>query len=228
MSSSNNNKLNSNNKLNPKLSLNEKLDLILKNQQTILDNEAKILGEEEKILEKEEEIKRLEEEEMSNEQNYHSKEEGSLESLLALQQKLQNESKKSMRKITKKDFFKGFIGAFIGVMSHFAFLKAVSISEDLTFTRATALFIVAGIIIITMLYFTGFKQIRNKFVLNFIPLRATILYGVSIFTILFVNFLFGQIYDYSFFALYNLVAANIILAVIGAGTADLIGRVEED
>ena len=211
-----------------KLSLNDKLDIILKNQQTILENEAKILGEEEKILQKEEEIEQLEREEMTNEKNYHTQEEGSLESLLALQQQLENESKKSMRKITKKDFFKGFIGAFIGVMSHFAFLKAVSISEDLTFTRATALLIVAAIIIVTMLYFTGFRQIRNKFVFNFIPLRATILYGVSIFTILFVNFLFGQIQDFSFLGLYNLVAANIILAVIGAGTADLIGRVEED
>ena len=210
------------------LSLNDKLDIILKNQQTILENEAKILGEEEKILQKEEEIEQLEREEISNEKNYHTKEEGSLESLLALQQQLEAESKKGMRKITKKDFFKGFIGAFIGVMSHFAFLKAVSISEDLTFMRATALLIVAAIIIVTMLYFTGFRQIRNKFVFNFIPLRATILYGVSIFTILFVNFLFGQIYDYSFLGLYNLVAANIILAVIGAGTADLIGRVEED
>ena len=213
---------------NNKLSLNAKLDLILKNQETILENEAKILGEEEKILQKEEEIEQLEREEINNEKKYHTQEEGSLESLLALQQKLEVESKKSMRKITKKDFFKGFIGAFIGVMSHFAFLKAVSISEDLTFMRATALLIVAAIIIITMLYFTGFRQIRNKFVFNFIPLRATILYGVSIFTILFVNFLFGQIYDYSFMGLYNLVAANIILAVIGAGTADLIGRVEED
>lgn len=210
------------------LSLNDKLDIILKNQQTILENEAKILGEEEKILQKEEEIEQLEREEITNEKSYHAKEEGSLESLLALQQQLEAESKKGMRKITKKDFFKGFIGAFIGVMSHFAFLKAVSISEDLTFVRATALLIVAAIIIVTMLYFTGFRQIRNKFVFNFIPLRATILYGVSIFTILFVNFLFGQIHDYSFFGLYNLVAANIILAVIGAGTADLIGRVEED
>ncbi|MFT4244875.1 MAG: hypothetical protein ACMXYB_05470 [Candidatus Woesearchaeota archaeon] len=211
-----------------KLSLNAKLDLILKNQETILQNEAKILGREEKILQKEEEIEQLEREEMTNEKNYHTQEEGSLESLLALQQQLENESKKSMRKITKKDFFKGFIGAFIGVMSHFAFLKAVSISEDLTFSRATALLIVAAIIIVTMLYFTGFRQIRNKFVFNFIPLRATILYGVSILTILFVNFLFGQIQDFSFMGLYNLVAANIILAVIGAGTADLIGRVEED
>lgn len=79
-----------------------------------------------------------------------------------------------------------------------------------------------------MLYFTGFRQIRKKLLFNFLPLRATILYGVSIITIIFVNFLFGQISEYTIINLYNLVAANIILAVIGAGTADLIGRVEED
>lgn len=219
---------NASSKQTKKLSLNEKLDLILQNQQTILENEARILGEEEKILQKEEEIEQLEKEEINNEKKYHSQEEGTLESLMALQQKLERESKNSMRRITKKDFFKGFIGAFIGVMSHFAFLKAVDVSVELSFIRATALYIVAAIIIITMLYFTGFRQIRKKLLFNFLPLRATILYGVSIITIIFVNFLFGQISEYTIINLYNLVAANIILAVIGAGTADLIGRVEED
>lgn len=211
-----------------KLTLNQKLDTILNNQKKILENEAKILGDEEKILQKEEQIENLENQELENENKEFKQGKGTYDSLLELQKKLESQNKKSLQKITKKDFFKGFIGAFIGVMSHFAFLKAVDISYDLSFTRASALFIVAAIIIVTMLYYTGFQRVKKKLLLNFIPLRASILYFVSIITILFVNFLFGQIQDYSIMALYNLIAANIILAVIGAGTADLIGRVEEE
>lgn len=208
--------------------LNEKLDTILRNQKKILSNEAKILGEEEKILEKEEHIESLEDEELIKEDREFEQGKGTYDSLLELQKKLESQNKKSLQKVTKKDFFKGFIGAFIGVMSHFAFLKAVDVSYELSFLRATALFIVAAVIIVTMLYYTGFQRVRKKLLLHFIPLRASILYFVSIITILFVNFLFGQIQNYSFMTLYNLIAANIILAVIGAGTADLIGRAEEE
>ncbi|MFP4402057.1 MAG: hypothetical protein ACLFPL_02400 [Candidatus Nanoarchaeia archaeon] len=215
-------------KTTPKTDMNSKLDKMLKNQEIIIENEQKILGEEARIISKEEEIENFEREEFSKEESEIHDEKTALDGLLELQQKLENHSKQSMRKITKKDFFKGFIGSFIGVISHFAFIKAVDVSAELSFTRASALYVVAAVIIITMLYYTGFKQIQKRLIFSFIPLRATILYVVSIFTILFVNFLFGQIESYQPLDLYNLIAANIILAVIGAGTADLIGRVEEE
>ncbi len=61
------------------------------------------------------------------------------------------------------------------------------------------------------------------------PLRATILYLVSIFAILFVNFIFGKFYPpYNFLEIYNVVGTTIILAVLGAGTADLIGNVHSE
>lgn len=203
-----------------KMTLNEKLDKILENEEKILENEKKILGEEE-------EIRKLEEQELQKETQELEQGKDALESLKDLQKTIDESSKKAIRKITKRDFLKGFIGAFIGVMSHFAFTKAVTIATELSFFRATALYIVALVIILSMLYYTGFKNVQKNLVFNFLPLRATILYIVSIFTILFVNLLFGQIQDYSILGLYNLVAANIILAVIGAGTADLIGKMEE-
>jgi uncharacterized membrane protein len=61
------------------------------------------------------------------------------------------------------------------------------------------------------------------------PLRATILYAVSILAILIVNLLFGKFhYPYQFLEIYNIVGATIILAVLGAGTADLIGNTGGD
>ena len=200
--------------------LNKKLDQILKNQETILENERKILGEEQ-------EIKELGMQELEKENLELSQGENTLQSLEELQNSIKEGSRRTVRKITKRDFVKGFIGAFIGVMSHFAFTKAVYIAEGLNFIRSTYLYIVALIIILAMLYYTGFRNIQRQTVLKFLPMRATILYGVSIFTILFVNLLFDQIVNYSFLGLYNLVAANIILAVIGAGTADLIGKMED-
>lgn len=201
--------------------LNAKLDKILKNQELILDNERKILGEEE-------EIKELERQEIEKENLELTQNENTLQSLEELQKSIQESSRKTVRKITKRDFLKGFIGAFIGVMSHFAFTKAVSIAEHLTVIRATYLYIVALLIIIAMLYYTGFRNIQKQTVLKFLPMRATILYFVSIFTIIFVNLLFAQIESFAFWDVYKLVGANIILAVIGAGTADLIGKMEED
>lgn len=201
--------------------LNKKLDKILKNQEVILENERKILGEEQ-------EIKELEMQELEKENLELSQGENTLQSLEDLQNSIKESSRKTVRKITKRDFLKGFIGAFIGVMSHFAFTKAVDIAAHLTIIRATYLYIVALVIIISMLYYTGFRNIQKQTVFKFLPMRATILYCVSIITVLFVNILFAQIQSFAFWDLYRLVGANIILAVIGAGTADLIGKMGDD
>lgn len=200
--------------------LNKKLDLILKNQDLILKNERKILSKEENIEELEEELK--------SEDSVQKSEEETLQRLNLLQNKLKNTIESPIKKVTKRDVFKGFIGAFVGVMSHFAFSKAIDIANELSFLRATILYIVAFIIIVIMLYYTGFKKVEKKIILQFIPLRATVLYTVSIITIILVNLLFGKIhFPINFMEIYTIIAANAILAVIGAGTADLIGRIEE-
>ena len=200
------------------LSLNEKIDLILKNQQKILTNEKKILGEELKI----EELEKLG---LEKEQELKSGEDNALEELKLLQSSLKKNMSSPMKNITKRDIFKGFIGAFIGVMSHFAFTKAVSIAVDISFFRATVLYLVAFAIISVMLYYTGFREIQKRVFLRFMPLRATVLFTVSVFTVLFVNLLFGTlVFPFTFYEAYTLVGASIILAVMGAGAADLLGR----
>lgn len=205
---------------NTKVSINEKLDLILKNQTQILKNEKKIIGEEEKI----EKFETLE----LKEENVALKDDKEiLDELNKLEKQLKKASNSPIKNITKRDIVKGFIGAFIGVMSHFAFSKASEIATTLTFIRATIIYIVAFIIIIVMLFYTGFRTVEKSLVLKFMPIRAMVLYSVSIITIIFVYLLFGKLHFESFSDIYILVSASIILAVMGAGTADLIGRGED-
>ena len=214
-------KLKANPKLGPsKNSLNEKLDLIIQNQKKILDNEAKILGTEQ-------EIKELEEQDLAQDKQVTKSEEQTLDELEKIEAKLNQSIRKPLKHVTKRDLFKGFIGAFVGVMGHFAFSKAADLAKDLTLWQTTNLYIVAAFIITIMLYYTGFRAIEKQIVLQFMPLRAVTLYSVSIFTILLVNLLFGKIhFPLDFTEIYKLVGASIILAVMGAGTADLLGKVE--
>jgi len=77
------------------------------------------------------------------------------------------------------------------------------------------------------LYFSGFRKITDDFVIKIMPLRAVILYCVSILTVILVLFLYGKIsFATPFKEIFNSIASISILAVIGAGTADLIGKNE--
>jgi uncharacterized membrane protein len=201
--------------------LNKKLDLLLKNQKKILKFEEKILGEEKKLEE-------LEEKDLEGDVKTIQTEEEALRELANLKKTLQKSKTSAIKKITIKDMVKGFIGSFIGVMSHLTFTKAASIAPTLSLTRASLIYIVSIIILIGMLYYTGFRKVEKKIVLRFVPLRVVVLFSVAILSILFVNLLFGKLhFPITFIELYKLVSANMILAVMGAATADLIGRVEE-
>ncbi|MFW6026953.1 MAG: hypothetical protein ACOCRX_11505 [Candidatus Woesearchaeota archaeon] len=158
--------------------------------------------------------------------NFHSEEEA-LKELEKIEKQINKGFNSPMTKITKRDVFKGFIGAFIGMLGHFAFIKAFDISLDLTYARATLFYTIAFFMIVIMLYYTGFKQVKKKLLFNFLPIRAVVLYLVSILAILFLNLIYGKIYfPIDIGQIYKLVSASIILAVIGAGTADLLGKIE--
>lgn len=202
------------------VSLNDKLDIILSNQKKILKNEERILGEEVKIEE-------FETRELNDDNLMEKSEEDILKELSHLENEFKTSFSHPLKKITKRDIVKGFIGAFVGVMSHFAFSKAADIAITLEPWRSTVLYVVAFFIITIMLYYTGFRNIEKHLIVKFMPIRATLLYLVSILTIIFVNALFGKLhFPVSFLEMYNLVGASIIIAVMGAGTADLIGRSE--
>ncbi len=187
-----------------------KLDLILENQKKILELEEKLLKEEKEIEEEE------------------KKEVMTISKVENLDEKIEKELKKelnsTLKKITYKDATKAFIGAFIGLVSHFVFLEAFHLSEKISLMRATLWYIIAFIIVILFLYYTGFKKVRIKLILSFLPLRATMIYIVSILTIVFIYLIFGLLHEYNFLYIYKVVGSSIIPAVIGASTADLIGR----
>lgn len=197
-------------------SLSSKLDLILEKQDEILKNEEKILGEEFKL----EDMEHLE---LENENLNQKTEEEALLELEKLEKELKHSISNPLKRVTRRDFFKGFIGAFFGIMGHFAFYKGADIAKELSFLRATILYVVAFVIIVIMLYYTGFRKVKKQIVLSFLPIRALILYSVSIITVILVNWMFDKIHYFTFMEIYKLVGASIILAVIGAGTADLIG-----
>ncbi len=60
------------------------------------------------------------------------------------------------------------------------------------------------------------------------PIRAIVIYISAIVTTIVVLLLYGKIdFTMPFITIYNIVAAISVLAVLGAGTADLIGKNEE-
>jgi len=211
--------------------LNILLSKIVKNQEKILGIEKKLLEKENKVEDEESAIlkeERLELKEENEDFKENLKEENLIEDLEKLDERILKNINSKVRKITKKDVFKGFIGAFVGVVSHFSFMEAFHIAPHLDILQSTFLYVLSFLIIVIMLYYTGFKDVKKKLLFNLFPLRATLLFVISIVTIIFVYFIFGNLETpITFINLYDSVAPSMILATIGAGTADLIGRNKE-
>ena len=205
--------------------LNKKLDKIIKIQEKILKKEDQIEKEEKEVLKlgrkelaEEDEILRAEKEELDE-----------LKKIEELEKEILKNSKSStLKKVTYRDITKGMIGAFFGIVGHFAFVKGTSIAKDLTFSRATGLFVASFLLLIVFLYFAGFKKINDKLLFKFMPIRAVVIYLSAIFTTVIVLALYGNItFDTQFIDVYKTVGAISILSVLGAATADLVGKVEE-
>ena len=128
-----------------------------------------------------------------------------------------------LKKITTKDFGKALIGAFIGVVSHFAFLEGAHLSKNLSAGRATILLITAYVIGMIFIYAAGFRKVKQIRILSFIPARITVIYIVSLAVVYFVLFIFGLTEQATAIEIYKQVAAVSIPAIIGASAADLIG-----
>lgn len=127
-----------------------------------------------------------------------------------------------LSRITYHDITKGLIGAFVGVVGHFAFFYGHHIAEELTYWRAGVLLAVSLLLLIIFLYFSGFRRVKeyNKY----LWIRVATIYVVALFVATSVLFLFGVLhFPPSFEELYFNVSAVSILAVMGAATADLIG-----
>ena len=186
-----------------------KLGLINEKLDRILAKESKSLKEESVIEKDEGSIKRLEEKQ--------------IEELEELESELRKEiGEHPLRKITQKDISKGVIGAFVGIISHFAFIKGVEIAAEFSLVRIGLMYLVSFIIGTIFLYTTGFRKVKQIKILKFLPLRVFVIYTVALTTIVLVLALFGQFHTFE--ELYRQVGVLSLPAIIGASAADLIGK----
>ena len=176
--------------------------------------ELEILAEEKKVEEK---VDKLEKEE---------------ELIEKKETEIIEEEKKIFKEVTPKplsiftlrDLNRGIIGAFIGVVAHFGFIYGKAIAKYISIHRATLLFIFSYLLIIILMYETGYREIKEKRFLRILPRRATIIYFTSLIVIVIIFFLFNMIDLTDPTGLYKEIAVTSVLASLGAGTADLIGR----
>ncbi len=127
-----------------------------------------------------------------------------------------------LRRITFHDITKGLIGAFFGVVGHFAFFYGHKIAAEFTYFRATLVLLVSILLLLAFLYFSGFRRIAEYH--KYLPIRAVVIFCTAILVSVTVLFLFGVLhFPPTPGELYKEVAAVSILAVMGAATADLIG-----
>ncbi len=194
----------------------------------LLAAQREISKEERKIEEKEEELKKVEELELEKEEKVKGLEEKELTELEKIEI-LEKELERGivthpLKRITYKDVARGIIGAFFGAVAHYTFIYGLKVAELITFNRATFLFLLSFIIGLVFLYVTGFRKITDRKILIFLPVRLITLYIISIIMSIFVLYVFIPNFGASFEEAYKQVASVSLIAVVGACTADIIGK----
>lgn len=191
-------------------------------------HELEILAEEKKVEakvngveKKEEEIEKKETQIISEEKKIAKE----TEKVEKIEKEIRKEvTPKPLKAIGIRDLSKGIVGAFIGVVAHFAFIYGKEIANQITTARATILILFSYLLIIILMYETGYREIKEKRLLGVLPKRATVIYLTSLVMIPVIFFLFNQLNLSNLTALYKQIAVTSVLASVGAGTADLIGR----
>ena len=193
--------------------LDKKIETIIKYLKNLTKKEKEIESQE-KIIEKEEE-----------------KEISAIEKLEKLEKETILEIQHPLLTFTYKDVVRGAVGAFFGAVTHYTFIYGIKVAEQIDVMRASILFIISFVIGGIFLYYTGFRKVKDPKILSFLPLRLIILYAVSIVMTVFVLYLFYphfQLLNPSnpavFWESYKQLSTVTLTAILGACTADLIGR----
>ena len=129
-----------------------------------------------------------------------------------------------LAKITLKDIVKGLVGAFIGLAVHYTFTYGVEISQTIDIERITLLYVLCFFIGLLFIYATGFRKIKDPKILVFMPVRLIVLYAASIIMSVVVLYVFYPSFGHSFIESYKMVGGVLLAAIVGACTADLIGK----
>lgn len=130
-----------------------------------------------------------------------------------------------LTRITRADLVRSTIGALIGTVGHFAFFYGVELAEKISLTRATFLYILALVVSFLFMYYSGFRKVREIRIFRFVPVRVAVVYLISIIVVIGTLFIFGFIdFTSHFNEIYKVTATTLLLAVLGASTADILGK----
>ena len=189
-----------------------------------------ILDEQKKLEREEKEVEALEKEELTEEESVEKEEEKGLSELEKLQN-LEQEVKKQviphpLKTITYKDIARGSIGALFGAFADYTFLYSIEVAKSITLVRAIFVFILSLIIGGIFLYATGFRKIKDPKIVIYLPIRLIVLYVTSIAISIIVLWFFVPSFGATFESGFKQVSTTTLLAMIGACTADLLGRNE--
>jgi uncharacterized membrane protein len=190
----------------------------------ILSVENRLLHEEQKV---EREEKKIESEELGMEKlsDTLKKEECDIEKLEKIEEEIKAEvGTHPLAQVTLKDVTKGFIGAFIGLAIHYTFVYGVEIAQNMTMMRATIMYPLTFLVGLLFIYATGFRKVQDTKLLVYMPIRLFILYICSLIMSILVLYLFYPEFGQSFEISYKMVAGVMLAAVVGACTADLLGK----
>ncbi|MGV8086649.1 MAG: DUF2391 family protein [Candidatus Woesearchaeota archaeon] len=216
---------------NKKKNVSKKLDEVLAIENKLLKMEKDVSKKEDKLSAEEQKIE-FEEKKIENDEKSIKSISGTLkheESELEKLEKIESEIRREvgshpLAKVTLKDVAKGLIGAFIGLAIHYTFIYGVEISENLTMTRATIMFPLTFLVGLLFIYATGFRKIEDKKILIYMPIRLAVLYLCSIVMSILVLYLFYPNFGHNIEESYKMIAGVMLAAVVGACTADLIGK----
>lgn len=167
-----------------------------------------------KILNEEKKIERLQHQE--------------LQTLESLKKEISRDvGEHPLTRITRADIVRSIIGALIGTVGHFAFFYGVEIADRISFFRASFLYILSLIVCFFFMYYSGFRKVKEIRIFRFIPLRVAVVYLISITVVISTLFIFGFIgFSSGFVHTYKATATTLLLAVLGASTADILGKKE--
>ena len=187
----------------------------------MLDEEKKIEHKVEEVEKKEEAIEQKEAQIAREEKKL----EKDVQEVEGLEKKIDKEvSPKPLTTFSLKDLNKGIIGAFIGVVAHFGFIYGKAIADLITLPRAVLLLLFSYLLIVVLMYETGYREIKEKRLLRILPKRATLIFMTSVIVVMAIFFLFNMVNIRDPVGFFKQVAVTSVLASLGAGTADLLGK----
>lgn len=130
-----------------------------------------------------------------------------------------------LTRITRADVVRSIIGALIGTVGHFAFFYGVEIADKISVVRASFLYVISLVVCFFFMYYSGFRKVKEIRIFRFIPIRVLVVYVISLAVVIGTLFMFGFLdVTSSFEHVYKVTATTLLLAVLGASTADILGK----